>query len=213
MATPNGTSSESVDLENQPWEDFLISDHDLIPYSEPHSTFRNWELFQGLGGFGHSHSYYQYDGRRRVFTRLRDLLPYVWFNDLRMLYHQMHNYYSAHPDNLVGRDVYYDLQQLLQDFDAERTSQFWQDQDSWVVYGWTLFERSSVHVVQLITGRHIYMYGERTYPLRELFMERMLLSGLHVPPSHHSNRVATRHVVNSVRNAWWYARQRRLRSL
>ena len=82
-----------------------------------------------------------------------------------------------------------------------------------MVYTWTLFERSSVHVVQLMTGRHIYMYADRTYPLGELFMERMLLSRLRVLPSLHSNRVAARYVVNSVRNAWWYARYRRSRSL
>ena len=142
MATPSGTTLDSsTDLEDRPWEDFLISDFDLIPYAQPYSSFGDWEFVRGLAGFGHYHVYHHVDGRRRTFTGLKELLLYVSFGDLCMLRHRMHSHYSSHPGILAGRDVYYDLNQLCLHFDAERMRIFWQDQDSWRVFSWTLFER------------------------------------------------------------------------
>ena len=173
---------------------------------------QDWEVVRGLGGVGHYHVYHHLDGRRRSFTCLKELLLYVSQGDLFFLHQQMHSYYSSHSTDLVGRSLYYDLSQLCLHFDDERMSIFWQDQGSWVVHSWTLFERSSVHVVQLVTGRHIYMFAGLKYPMRAPLLEKLLSKGLHVPPSHCSNRKLASLVIHSVKAALGYARYRSLSS-
>ena len=152
------SSSNSTALENQHWESYLFSDGNLIPLPQSFSSCKDVEVVRGIGGRGNYHVYHRHDGSRIHFTCLKELLLYVSQGDLFFLHQQMHRHYSNRSTDLVGRSLYYDLSQLCLQFDDEQMSTFWQDQDSWVVHSWKLFERSSVHMVKLVTGRRIYMF-------------------------------------------------------
>jgi hypothetical protein len=78
--------------------------------------------------------------------------------------------------------------QLCQELDDQQMRLFWQDQDSWTVKKWTLFERSSVHVVEIVDGRNIYMFTGKEYPAKSALLEQMLTKKLHTPPPNPQNR-------------------------
>ncbi|GJS06155.1 hypothetical protein Tco_0362951 [Tanacetum coccineum] len=57
-------------------------------------------------------------------------------------------------------------------------------QDEWVVSGWRLYPKSSVHVLDLTNGKTVYMFVDKFYPIRAPLLERMLRHRLTVPPSY-----------------------------
>ena len=90
------------------------------------------------------------------------------------------------------------MAQLCQELDDQQMMLYWQDQDSWTVKKWTLFERSSVHVVEMEDGRHIYMFTGKEYPAKSSLLEQMLTKKLHAPPPNPQNQNFANSVIWSV---------------
>ncbi|GJT50377.1 hypothetical protein Tco_0976534 [Tanacetum coccineum] len=66
---------------------------------------------------------------------------------------------------------------------SDDVEDFWRTQDEWVVSGWRLYPKSSVHVLDLTHGKTVYMFVDKVYPIRAPLLERMLHPRLTVPPS------------------------------
>nr|GEU70321.1 hypothetical protein [Tanacetum cinerariifolium] len=67
---------------------------------------------------------------------------------------------------------------------ADDVEEFWRDQDDWIVSSWTLYTKSTVHVLDLTNRKTVYMFIGSSYPIRATLLERMLRHRLTVPPSY-----------------------------
>nr|GFA22459.1 hypothetical protein [Tanacetum cinerariifolium] len=73
---------------------------------------------------------------------------------------------------------------LCRSLHADDMEEFWRDQDDWIVSSWTLYTKSTVHVLDLTNGKTVYMFMGSSYPIRATLLERMLRHRLTVPPSY-----------------------------
>ncbi|GKG21121.1 hypothetical protein Tco_0383716, partial [Tanacetum coccineum] len=75
---------------------------------------------------------------------------------------------------------------------------FWRTQDEWVVSGWKLYPKSSVHVLDLTNRKTVYMFVDKVYPIRATLLERMLRHRLTVPPSYCRDVVVAGSVIQTI---------------
>ncbi|GJY48565.1 hypothetical protein Tco_0438521 [Tanacetum coccineum] len=59
-------------------------------------------------------------------------------------------------------------------FDANAEDEFWQNQESWNLKSWNLYEDCGVHTLILEDGTEIHMLAKRKYPLTKETLKRML---------------------------------------
>nr|GFA42535.1 hypothetical protein [Tanacetum cinerariifolium] len=153
---------------DRPVEDFFSSDSDSgdddSEYSLPYSEFQDWEVVRCPPGNSYIHVYHREDRRRKYFTYLKELLPYVYPYDIHALCQKMNRHFRLNPDADDGLDL-------------------WRD-DDWIVSSWTLYTKSTVHVLDLTNGKTVYMFMGSSYPIRATLLEQMLRHRLIVPPSY-----------------------------
>ncbi|GKA91057.1 hypothetical protein Tco_0812927 [Tanacetum coccineum] len=65
--------------------------------------------------------------------------------DLLLLRRRMNRYFRLNPDVDVGLDLWRDVNLLCQSLHSDDVEDFWRTQDEWVVSGWRLYPKSSVH--------------------------------------------------------------------
>ncbi|GKF65577.1 hypothetical protein Tco_0192094, partial [Tanacetum coccineum] len=65
--------------------------------------------------------------------------------DLLLLRRRMNKYFRLNPDVDVGLDLWRDVNMLCQSLHSDDVEDFWRTQDEWVVGGWRLYPKSSVH--------------------------------------------------------------------
>ncbi|GJU92238.1 hypothetical protein Tco_1304661 [Tanacetum coccineum] len=61
-------------------------------------------------------------------------------------------YFRLNPDVDVGLDLWRDVNLLCQSLHSDDVEDFWRTQDEWVVSGWRLYPKSSVHVLDFLTN-------------------------------------------------------------
>ncbi|GKA89582.1 hypothetical protein Tco_0811394, partial [Tanacetum coccineum] len=191
-------------LWTKPVEDFFISesesDDDLDNYIAPlpYGEFKDWEMVSCPPGNNYIHVYHQQNRRRKYFTYLKELLPHVYREDLLLLRRRMNRYFRLNPDVEIGLDLWRDVNMLCQSLHSDDVDEFWKTQDDWVVSGWKLYPKSSVHVLDLTNGKTVYMFVDKFYPIRAPLLERMLRHRLTVPPSYCRDVVVAGSVIQTV---------------
>ncbi|GJR69445.1 hypothetical protein Tco_0015510 [Tanacetum coccineum] len=191
-------------LWDKPVEDFFRfeseSDDDMENYIPPlpYGVFKDWEMVICPLRNSCYHVYYQENRRRRYFTYLKQLLPYVYREDLLLLRRRMNRYFRLNPDVDVGLDLWRDVNMLCQSLHSDDVDDFWRTQDEWVVSSWRLYPKSSVHVLDLTNGKTVYMFVDKFYPIRATLLERMLRHRLTVPPSYCRDVVVAGNVIQTV---------------
>ncbi|GJZ19721.1 putative reverse transcriptase domain-containing protein, partial [Tanacetum coccineum] len=140
-------------LWDRPVDDFLSSesesDDDIEDYIPPipYGAFKDWEI---------------------------GVLPD--YCDLLLLRRRMNRYFRLNPDVDVGLDLWRDVNLLCQSLHSDDVEDFWRTQDEWVVSGWRLYPKSSVHVLDLTEWKNfgVFVCGQ-FYPIRaSTELERML---------------------------------------
>ncbi|GJW18587.1 hypothetical protein Tco_0026023 [Tanacetum coccineum] len=63
---------------------------------------------------------------------------------------------------------------------------------------WKLYPKSSVHVLDLMNGKTVYMFVDKFYPIRATLLERMLRHRLTVPPSYSRDVVVAGNIIQTV---------------
>ncbi|GJU33834.1 hypothetical protein Tco_1182188 [Tanacetum coccineum] len=163
-------------LWDRPVDDFLSSesesDDDIEDYIPPipYGAFKDWEI---------------------VRCPLQDLL---------LLRRRMNRYFRLNPDVDVGLDLWRDVNLLCQSLHSDDVEDFWRTQDEWVVSGWRLYPKSSVHVLDLTNGKTVYMFVDKFYPIRAPLLERMLRHRLTVPPSYCRDVVVAGSVIQTIQD-------------
>ncbi|GJX97013.1 hypothetical protein Tco_0352811, partial [Tanacetum coccineum] len=191
-------------LWDKPVEDFFSSesesDDDMENYIPPlpYGAFKDWEMVICPLSNSYYHVYYQENRRRRYFTYLKQLLPYVYREDLLLLRRRMNRYFRLNPDVDVGLDLWRDVNLLCQSLHSDDVEDFWRTQDEWIVSSWKLYPKSSVHVLDLTNGKTVYMFVDKFYPIRATLLERMLRHRLTVPPSYCRDVVVAGNVIQTV---------------
>ncbi|GJW68141.1 hypothetical protein Tco_0122565, partial [Tanacetum coccineum] len=191
-------------LWDKPVEDFFSSesesDDDMENYIPPlpYGAFKDWEMVICPLSNSYYHVYYQENRRRRYFTYLKQLLPYVYREDLLLLRRRMNRYFRLNPDVDVGLDLWRDVNLLCQSLHSDDVEDFWRTQDEWIVSSWKLYPKSSVHVLDLTNGKTVYMFVDKFYPIRATLLERMLRHRLTVPPSYCRDVVVAGSVIQTV---------------
>ncbi|GJY39185.1 phospholipase-like protein, partial [Tanacetum coccineum] len=191
-------------LWDKPVEDFFSSesesDDDMENYIPPlpYGAFQDWEMVICPLSNSYYHVYYQENRRRRYFTYLKQLLPYVYREDLLLLRRRMNRYFRLNPDVDVGLDLWRDVNLLCQSLHSDDVEDFWRTQDDWIVSSWKLYPKSSVHVLDLTNGKTVYMFVDKVYPIRATLLERMLRHRLTVPPSYCRDVVVAGNVIQTV---------------
>nr|GFB68289.1 hypothetical protein [Tanacetum cinerariifolium] len=87
-------------------------------------------------------------------------VPHVYPHDIQALRRKMNRHFRLNPDADDGLDL-------------------WRD-----VNIWTMYTKSTVHVLDLTNGKTVYMFMGSSYPIRATLLERMLRHRLTVPPSY-----------------------------
>ncbi|GJS64112.1 hypothetical protein Tco_0678676 [Tanacetum coccineum] len=193
-------------LWTKPVEDFFISesesDDDLDNYIAPlpYGEFKDWEMVSCPPGNNYIHVYHQQNRRRKYFTYLKELLPHVYREDLLLLRRRMNRYFRLNPDVEIGLDLWRDVNMLCQSLHSDDVDEFWKTQDDWVVSGWKLYPKSSVHVLDLTNGKTVYMFVDKFYPIRAPLLERMLRHRLTVPPSYCRDVVVAGSVIQTIQD-------------
>ncbi|GJW42598.1 hypothetical protein Tco_0071397, partial [Tanacetum coccineum] len=100
----------------------------------------------------------------------------------------------------VGLDLWRDVNLLCQSLHSDDVEDFWRTQDEWVVSGWRLYPKSSVHVLDLTNGKTVYMFVDKFYPIRAPLLERMLRHRLTVPPSYCRDVVVAGSVIQTIQD-------------
>ncbi|GJX79024.1 reverse transcriptase domain-containing protein [Tanacetum coccineum] len=121
-----------------------------------------------------------------------------WEIDLLLLRRRMNRYFRLNPDVDVGLDLWRDVNLLCQSLHSDDVEDFWRTQDEWVVSGWRLYPKSSVHVLDLTNGKTVYMFVDKFYPIRAPLLERMLRHRLTVPPSYCRDVVVAGSVIQTI---------------
>ncbi|GKF01362.1 hypothetical protein Tco_0028285, partial [Tanacetum coccineum] len=189
-------------LWDRPIDDFLSSesesDDDIEEYIPPipYGAFKDWEIVRCPLRNTYYHVYYQVNRRHRNFFYLKELLPHVYREDLLLLRRRMNRYFRLNPDVDVGLDLWRDVNLLCQSLHSDDVEEFWRTQDEWVVSGWRLYPKSSVHVLDLTNGKTVYMFVDKFYPIRAPLLERMLRHRLTVPPSYCRDVVVAGSVIH-----------------
>ncbi|GJW52782.1 hypothetical protein Tco_0096867 [Tanacetum coccineum] len=193
-------------LWDRPIDDFLSSesesDDDIEEYIPPipYGAFKDWEIVRCPLRNTYYHVYYQENRRHRNFFYLKELLPHVYREDLLLLRRRMNRYFRLNPDVDVGLDLWRDVNLLCQSLHSDDVEDFWRTQDEWVVSGWRLYPKSSVHVLDLTNGKTVYMFVDKFYPIRAPLLERMLRHRLTVPPSYCRDVVVAGSVIQTIQD-------------
>ncbi|GJX05727.1 hypothetical protein Tco_0193659 [Tanacetum coccineum] len=93
--------------------------------------------------------------RRKYFTYLKELLPHVYREDLLLLRRRMNRYFRLNPEVDIGLELWRDVNMLCQSLHSDDVEDFWRTQDEWIVCGWKLYPKSSVHVLDLTNGKTV----------------------------------------------------------
>ncbi|GJW07172.1 putative ribonuclease H-like domain-containing protein [Tanacetum coccineum] len=193
-------------LWDRPVDDFLSSesesDDDIEDYIPPipYGAFKDWEIVRCPLRNTYYHVYYQENRRHKNFFYLKELLPHVYREDLLLLRRRMNRYFRLNPDVDVGLDLWRDVNLLCQSLHSDDVEDFWRTQDEWVVSGWRLYPKSSVHVLDLTHGKTVYMFVDKVYPIRAPLLERMLHHRLTVPPSYCRDVVVAGSVIQTIQD-------------
>ncbi|GJT51934.1 hypothetical protein Tco_0038549 [Tanacetum coccineum] len=193
-------------LWDRPVDDFLSSesesDDDIEDYIPPipYGAFKDWEIVRCPLRNTYYHVYYQDNRRHKNFFYLKELLPHVYREDLLLLRRRMNRYFRLNPDVDVGLDLWRDVNLLCQSLHSDDVEDFWRTQDEWVVSGWRLYPKSSVHVLDLTHGKTVYMFVDKFYPIRAPLLERMLHHRLTVPPSYCRDVVVAGRVIQTIQD-------------
>ncbi|GKA21533.1 hypothetical protein Tco_0701522 [Tanacetum coccineum] len=191
-------------LWDKPVEDFYSSesDDDMETYIPPipYGAFKDWEIVRCPLRNTYYHVYYQENRRHKNFFYLKELLPHVYREDLLLLRRRMNRYFRLNPDVDVGLDLWRDVNLLCQSLHSDDVEDFWRTQDEWVVSGWRLYPKSSVHVLDLTNGKTVYMFVDKFYPIRAPLLERMLRHRLTVPPSYCRDVVVAGSVIQTIQD-------------
>ncbi|GJV87222.1 hypothetical protein Tco_1531160 [Tanacetum coccineum] len=193
-------------LWDRPVDDFLSSesesDDDIEDYIPPipYGAFKDWEIVRCPLRNTYYHVYYQENRRHKNFFYLKELLPHVYREDLLLLRRRMNRYFRLNPDVDVGLDLWRDVNLLCQSLHSDDVEDFWRTQDEWVVSGWRLYPKSSVHVLDLTNGKTVYMFVDKFYPIRAPLLERMLRHRLTVPPSYCRDVVVAGSVIQMLQD-------------
>ncbi|GJY05892.1 putative ribonuclease H-like domain-containing protein [Tanacetum coccineum] len=193
-------------LWDRPVDDFLSSesesDDDIEDYIPPipYGAFKDWEIVRCPLRNTYYHVYYQDNRRHKNFFYLKELLPHVYREDLLLLRRRMNRYFRLNPDVDVGLDLWRDVNLLCQSLHSDDVEDFWRTQDEWVVSGWRLYPKSSVHVLDLTNGKTVYMFVDKFYPIRAPLLERMLRHRLTVPPSYCRDVVVAGSVIQTIQD-------------
>ncbi|GJY48262.1 hypothetical protein Tco_0438218, partial [Tanacetum coccineum] len=194
-------------LWDKPVEDFFSSesesDDDMENYIPPlpYGEFQDWEMVSCPPGNSYIHVYYQQNRRRKYFTYLKQLLPHVYREDILLLRRRMNRYFRLNPDVNIGLDLWRDVNMLCQSLHSDDVEDFWRTQDEWIVCSWKLYPKSSVHVLDLMNGKTVYMFVDKFYPIRATLLERMLRHRLTVPPSYCRDVVVAGSVIQTVQTS------------
>ncbi|GJR18429.1 hypothetical protein Tco_0966956 [Tanacetum coccineum] len=193
-------------LWDKPVEDFFSSesesDDDMANYIPPlpYGGFKDWEIVScPLRNISY-HVYHQENRRQKCFTYLKELLPHVYREDLLLLRRRMNRYFRLNPDVDVGLDLWRDVNLLCQSLHSDDVEDFWRTQDEWIVSSWQLYPKSSVHVLDLMNGKTVYMFMDKVYPIRATLLERMLRHRLTVPPSYCRDVVVAGNIIQTVQD-------------
>ncbi|GJR92193.1 hypothetical protein Tco_0264367 [Tanacetum coccineum] len=81
------------------------------------------------------------------------------------------------PDGGYLGDIKVMMESSIEENDL---SDFWEDQQKWVIVTWRLYEACGVYILELKDGTIIHMLVERRYPLSKDLLQRMLDLGLEV---------------------------------
>ncbi|GJU92987.1 hypothetical protein Tco_1317743 [Tanacetum coccineum] len=126
-------------------------------------------------------------------------IPYGAFKDWEIVRCPLRTF-GSNPDVDVGLDLWRDVNLLCQSLHSDDVEDFWRTQDEWVVSGWRLYPKSSVHVLDLTNGKTVYMFVDKFYPIRAPLLERMLRHRLTVPPSYCRDVVVAGSVIQTIQD-------------
>ncbi|GJR08892.1 ribonuclease H-like domain-containing protein [Tanacetum coccineum] len=113
--------------------------------------------------------------RESLLYLLKQLLPASFYReDILLLRRRMNRYFWLNPEVNIGLDLWRDVNMLCQSLHSNDVEDFWRTQDEWIVSSWKLYPKSSVHVLDLTNGKTMYMFMDKSYPIRATLLERML---------------------------------------
>ncbi|GJV50375.1 hypothetical protein Tco_1440587 [Tanacetum coccineum] len=183
LATRKMSYSE-VDL-NAPDESFIqvVSDDDSDDTDDDTNpllwhAFAAWEVVPT--GLGDVNALYFTDNSSKYFTHLREILHLLDRQDLSKLYGMVVKHYDVHPLAGTGMILWGDLHVLFESTTGGSSVEVWNDQQEWVIHSWKLFPFSGAHVLEIFTGKILYMFADTPYPLPALLMKKMLKHKLEV---------------------------------
>ncbi|GJT34923.1 hypothetical protein Tco_0925342 [Tanacetum coccineum] len=123
---------------------------------------------------------------------------HVYREDILLLRRRMNRYFWLNPEVNIGLDLWRDVNMLCQSLHSNDVEDFWRTQDEWIVSSWKLYPKSSVHVLDLTNGKTMYMFMDKSYPIRATLLERMLRHRLTVPPSYCRDVVVAGNIIQTV---------------
>ncbi|GJR50570.1 hypothetical protein Tco_1401091 [Tanacetum coccineum] len=181
---PRKMPSSEVDL-NAPDESFirvLTTDDsdDSADDTDPlfWHIFAAWEVVPT--GLGDVNALYFTDKSSKYFTHLREILHLIDRQDLSKLYGMVVKHYEVHPLAGPGMILWGDLHVLFESTSGGSSVEVWNDQQEWVIHSWKLFPFSGVHVLEMFSGKILYMFADTPYPLSVSLMKKMLKHKLEV---------------------------------
>ncbi|GJW15477.1 putative ribonuclease H-like domain-containing protein [Tanacetum coccineum] len=79
-----------------------------------------------------------------------------------------------------GLILWGDLHVLFESTTGGSSVEVWDDQQEWVIHSWKLFPFSGVYVLEMFSGKILYMFADTPYPLSTSLMKKMLKHKLEV---------------------------------
>ncbi|GJQ99566.1 hypothetical protein Tco_0522551 [Tanacetum coccineum] len=91
-------------------------------------------------------------------------------------------YFTLSKTPLAGNGLilWGDLHVLFESTTGGSSVEVWDDQQEWVIHSWKLFPFSGVYVLEMFSGKILYMFADTPYPLSASLMKKMLKHKLEV---------------------------------
>ncbi|GJX20756.1 hypothetical protein Tco_0223433 [Tanacetum coccineum] len=161
----------------------VLSDDDS-DYSDDDSDPLFWHIFAAWEviptGLGDVNALYFTDKTSKYFTHLREILHLIDRQDLSKLFGMVVKHYEVNPLAGNGLILWGDLHVLFESTSGGSSVDVWNDQQEWVIHSWKLFSFSGVHVLEMFSGKILYMFVDTPYPLSVSLMKKMLKHKLEV---------------------------------
>nr|GEY44255.1 hypothetical protein [Tanacetum cinerariifolium] len=109
------------------------------------SDIRTWEIIPTEFGLGEIHVITRAVGSVQIFSTLRELMHWVGYTDLMVLYGMVSDKYKLERATDIGLGLWSDLQMLITAREDRDASIIWDDQDQWEIRSWRFYALPAIH--------------------------------------------------------------------